>query len=45
MVFVTATLALFVYPPSDLPRHVDGILGLLVALTKKLGKYVARVSR
>ena len=28
MVFVTATLALFVYPPSDLPRHVDGILSL-----------------
>ena len=28
VVFVTATLALFVYPPSDLPRHVDGILSL-----------------
>ena len=24
----TATLALFVYPPTDLPRHVDGILSL-----------------
>jgi len=28
VVFVAATLALFVYPPTDLPRHVDGILSL-----------------
>lgn len=28
VVFVPATLALFVYPPTDLPRHVDGILSL-----------------
>jgi hypothetical protein len=26
MVFVAATLGLFVFPPSDLPQHVDGIL-------------------
>ena len=28
VVFVAATLALFIYAPSDLPRHVDGILSL-----------------
>ena len=28
VVFVAATLALFIYPPTDLPRHVDGILSL-----------------
>ena len=28
VVFVPATLALFVYPPTDQPRHVDGILSL-----------------
>ncbi len=28
VVFVAATLALFVYPPTDQPRHVDGILSL-----------------
>ena len=28
MVFVSATLALFVYPPTELPTHVDGILSL-----------------
>jgi hypothetical protein len=28
VVFVPATLALFVCPPTDLPRHVDGILSL-----------------
>ena len=28
VVFVMATLALFVYPPSNPPRHVDGILSL-----------------
>jgi hypothetical protein len=26
VVFVAATLALFVFPPSDLPQHVNGIL-------------------
>ncbi len=28
VVFVAATLALFIYPPTDQPRHVDGILSL-----------------
>ncbi len=28
MVFVGATLALFIYPATDQPRHVDGILSL-----------------
>ena len=28
VVFVAVTLALFVYPPTDQPRHVDGILSL-----------------
>ena len=28
LVFVLATLALFVYPQTDVPRHVDGILSL-----------------
>ena len=28
VVFVAATLTLFVYLPTDLPRHVDGILSL-----------------
>jgi uncharacterized SAM-binding protein YcdF (DUF218 family) len=28
VVFVVATLALFISPPTDLPQHVDGILSL-----------------
>ena len=28
VIFVAATLALFVYPPTNQPRHVDGILSL-----------------
>jgi hypothetical protein len=28
VVFVAATLALFIYPSTDQPRHVDGILSL-----------------
>ena len=28
VVFIPVTLALFVSPPTDLPRHVDGILSL-----------------
>jgi hypothetical protein len=28
VIFVVATLVLFVYPPTDQPRHADGILSL-----------------
>ncbi len=46
VVFVAATLALFIYPPTDQPRHVDGIVSfnghgeqareaLAVSLTEK----------
>jgi hypothetical protein len=28
VIFVAATLVLFVYPPTEQPRHVDGILSL-----------------